>query len=801
MAGVDVLKILQTSADGTMDRRELLSVLELLSPGQWSNGKFELLATTLGEKGGRINVRGLFGDEAPAVAEVPLKVAIFSAKQFVSEFMGPLLERFSGSFLVEQDLTASTAHLCRGANAVCVFVNDIVDSEVIWVLRANGVKLILLRCAGFDRVDLPAAERAGIKVARVPAYSPYAVAEHAVSLVVTLNRRLHIACNRVKCGNYELSGLVGMDLNGKTAGIFGTGKIGQIVAKIFKGFGLRVVCYDVYQNSAIVELGCEYLEFDEVLAVSDVISLHVPLLPSTTHMVNRESIAKMKPGVILVNVARGALCDTNAVIEGLSLGIIRAVGLDVYEEEADIFFKDFSNMDNASRMQHFDHRFSLLRSFPNALITPHTAFLTSDALKNILGTTIFNAEEFVGGRPLTNEVRAASGTAPAQPAACQGHSVGPNSLSALPEPPLPQQALPRTRAAASVESPRLADAPNPDFTVAVFSTTQYVRVQMAPLVEAYPSSFFVEMTASPSTAHLCKGAQAVCLFVNDEASREVLSVFHQEGVKLVLLRCAGFDRVDLQAAEDLGIKVARVPAYSPYAVAEHAVSLCMCLNRRLHRCYNRVRDGNYELSGLVGKDLSGKVCGIMGTGKIGQVAAQIFKGLGMEVICYDVFQNDVITKELGLQYVEKDEIYARSDVISLHVPLLPATTHMINEESIGKMKQGVILVNVSRGALVHTPSLVQGIALGKIGGVGLDVYEKEQDIFFKNFSEMDDYHRLDGFDHEFMHLRSLPNVLITPHSAFLTQEALVAICSTTLANLSDFVGGKALANEVKVAKR
>mmetsp|Transcript_59646 Transcript_59646/g.144090 ORF Transcript_59646/g.144090 Transcript_59646/m.144090 type:complete len:355 (-) Transcript_59646:215-1279(-) len=343
-------------------------------------------------------------------------------------------------------------------------------------------------------------------------------------------------------------------------------------------------------------------------------------------------------------------------------------------------------------------------------------------------------------------------------------------------------------------------SPNHDMTVAIFSTSEYVRAQMKELTLEFPSSFFVEARCSDTTAQLCAGAKAVCLFVNDDADEKVLSIFKERGVELVLLRCAGFDRVDLEAADKLGLKVVRVPAYSPYAVAEHAVSLCMCINRRLHRCHTRLNEGIFLLSGLVGKDLNGKVCGIMGTGKIGQIAARIFKGLGMEVICYDVFKNDVITKELGLTYVEPDELYARADVISVHVPLLESTKYMINEESIAKMKTGVIVINVSRGGLVKTTALVQGLSSGRIGGAGLDVYENEKDIFFRNFSEMTDDDRVDGFDHTFMHLRSLPNVVVTPHTAFLTQEALQNICTTTVENLRQFVDGKALTNEVKFKK-
>jgi len=307
----------------------------------------------------------------------------------------------------------------------------------------------------------------------------------------------------------------------------------------------------------------------------------------------------------------------------------------------------------------------------------------------------------------------------------------------------------------------------------------------------------VEVGCTTTTAHLSGGATAVCLFVNDDADSEIVGIFKASGVKLILLRCAGFDRVDLEACAEAGIKVARVPAYSPYAVAEHAVSLAMCLNRRLHSCYNRVNEGIFVLSGLVGMDMNSKVCGILGTGKIGQIAAKIFKGLGMEVICYDVFQNDVITKELGLRYAPLEEIYAKADVISVHVPLLPSTTHIISEESIKQMKRGVILINVSRGALMSTTALLDGLGSGQVGGAGLDVYEHEKEIFFQNFSEMDDNARLKGFNHEFMQLRSLPNVIVTPHSAFLTQEALQNICSTTIENLDEFVGDKPLKNEVK----
>jgi D-lactate dehydrogenase len=708
--------------------------------------------------------------------------------------MAPLLEKFQGSFFVEQQCDATSAHLCKGANAACLFVNDDCGREVLEVFKSNGIRLVLLRCAGFDRVDLAAAEELGIKVARVPAYSPYAVAEQAVSLVMTLNRRLHISLNRVRTGNYELSGLVGFDMMGKTVGVLGTGRIGQIAAKIFKGFGCRIICYDPYQSDAMKQLGGEYMTADEVYAQADIVTLHLPLLDSTRYMINDAAIAKMKQGVTIVNVSRGGIVDTQALINGLTIGKIRAVGLDVYEDEDKKFFKDFSHQTTQARMQTWDSKLALLRSFHNVLITPHTAFLTYDALDAILKTTILNADEFLSGKELSNKVVAPPAAKTPAPEAA----------------PVPKSKALQARFSqrmqidpSQIVSPKVAKfegVANPDFKICIYSAASYVKVQMQALVDKYTGSFFVEHGCNPQTAKLCRGANAVCFFVNDEGSKEIIDVLKAEGVKLILLRCAGFDRVDLKAAEEAGIKVARVPAYSPYAVAEHAVALTCALNRHLVTTYNRVTESNFTISGLVGMDLNGKTCGILGTGKIGQIAAKIFKGFGMDVICYDVYKNDVITKELGCRYAELDDVLAVADVVSLHVPLLESTKYMINEASIQKMKTGVILINVSRGALVHTPSLIDGLISGKIGGVGMDVYEYEKSIFFKNFSEMDYSERIVAFDHDLMCLRSMPNALITPHIAFLTEEALDSICKTTTLNADEFVAKKELTNEVKAPK-
>jgi D-lactate dehydrogenase len=291
------------------------------------------------------------------------------------------------------------------------------------------------------------------------------------------------------------------------------------------------------------------------------------------------------------------------------------------------------------------------------------------------------------------------------------------------------------------------------------------------------------------SAALASGAEAVCIFVNDTADAEVLDILEGLGVRHVALRCAGFNNVDLEAALRLGIKVVRVPAYSPNAVAEHTIALILALNRRIYRSYNRVRDGNFSLEGLVGFDLAGKVAGVVGTGRIGALVARLLWHFRCEVICYDPLENPRVT-ELGMRYVSLDELWERSDVISLNCPLTPESRHMVSDGVIRRMKPGVMLVNTGRGALIDTPAVIDGLKSGQIGSLALDVYEEEATLFFTDRSDevlSDDV---------FARLLTFPNVLITAHQAFLTREALAAIAVTTLANLADLENGRPCPNEV-----
>jgi D-lactate dehydrogenase len=274
-----------------------------------------------------------------------------------------------------------------------------VNRKVLEKLAKQGIRLVALRCAGFNNVDLAAAKELGITVVRVPAYSPYAVAEHAVGLILMLNRRLYRAYNRVRDDNFALNGLLGFDLHGKTVGIVGTGKIGQCFAQIMNGFGCRLLAYDVYPNQTCLDLGVSYVDLPDLFAQSDVISLHCPLLPATYHMVNAETIQHMKPGVMLINTSRGALMDTKAVIEGIKSGQIGYLGTDVYEEEEDLFFEDLSG----TIIQ--DDTFQLLQSFSNVVITAHQAFFTQEALGNIADTTLTNISTFANGEPCPNQVK------------------------------------------------------------------------------------------------------------------------------------------------------------------------------------------------------------------------------------------------------------------------------------------------------------------------------------------------------------------------------------------------------------
>ncbi|MGV3774374.1 MAG: 2-hydroxyacid dehydrogenase [Verrucomicrobiales bacterium] len=304
---------------------------------------------------------------------------------------------------------------------------------------------------------------------------------------------------------------------------------------------------------------------------------------------------------------------------------------------------------------------------------------------------------------------------------------------------------------------------------------------------------FHEFRLTTETAATAAGASAVCVFVNDKLDRPCLEKLSAGGVRMIALRCAGYNNVDLSAAKALRLAVTNVPAYSPYAVAEHTVALLLALNRKIHRAYNRVREHNFSLGGLVGFDLHGKIAGIAGTGKIGKITAQILCGFGMKVIAYDPFPAHEWARSFGINYVSLEGLLQQSNVVSLHLPLTPHTFHLLNEKTLALMKKDAFLINTSRGKLIDTTALIQALKKGEIGNVALDVYEEEEGVFFEDFSGK----MLN--DDELTRLLTFPNVLITSHQAFLTAEALSEIARVTTANLmslntqAGFLQGTALA--------
>ncbi len=328
-----------------------------------------------------------------------MRVAVFSAKRYDIRFLGEA-NAAAGHELdfLEARLDHHTAPLAEGYQAVCAFVNDLLDPPVLRRLHRGGVRMVALRSAGFNNIDLDAARDLGITVARVPAYSPRSVAEHTVALMLALNRKIHRAYARVREGNFALDGLLGFDLGARTVGVVGTGLIGREVARLLKGFGCRVVGYDPYPNEEATSFGVEYVSLDELFAKSDVITLHSPLNPDTHHLIDAVTIGQMKPGVMIINTGRGALIDTAAAIEALKEGHIGYLGLDVYEEEDDLFFEDLSD----TVIQ--DDVFSRLLTFPNVLVTGHQAFFTEEALAAISATTIRNISAFAEGRESGNEL-------------------------------------------------------------------------------------------------------------------------------------------------------------------------------------------------------------------------------------------------------------------------------------------------------------------------------------------------------------------------------------------------------------
>ncbi len=333
-----------------------------------------------------------------------LKVVMFDAKSYDIESFDQRNKGCCAFHYLPSPLSLHTAQAAGGSRVVCIFVNDTCDAPVVEMLASLGVELIALRCAGFSNVDLKACEQHGISVVRVPAYSPYAVAEHTVALMLMLNRRLHQAYQRNRAGYFVLEGLIGFDMRGKTVGVVGTGKIGQCVIDILLGFGCRILAFDKFPDDDLAARGnVQYVELDFLLRESDIITLHVPLFPETYHLVNQAAIEKMKDGAMLINTSRGKLVDTKALIGGLKSGKIGLAGLDVYEEEAGIFFHDISDKVLT------DDVLARLLTFNNVVVTSHQAFLTREALANIADATLASIEEFERGRrgaDLTNAVPA-----------------------------------------------------------------------------------------------------------------------------------------------------------------------------------------------------------------------------------------------------------------------------------------------------------------------------------------------------------------------------------------------------------
>ena len=324
--------------------------------------------------------------------------------------------------------------------------------------------------------------------------------------------------------------------------------------------------------------------------------------------------------------------------------------------------------------------------------------------------------------------------------------------------------------------------------IAFFSTQPYDREYFERYNDQHEIIFF-EARLNEQTVKLATGCEAICAFVNDRLDAGIITALKDIGIKIIAQRCAGFNNVDIAAAHENGITVVRVPAYSPHAVAEHALALLMTLNRKTHKAYNRVREGNFSLDRLTVFDLYGKTVGIVGTGKIGQCFARIMQGLGCNVLAFDIIANKEM-ESLGVQYLPLLELLQQSDIISLHCPLTEQTKHLINEDTLRSMKDGAMLINTSRGALIDTKAVINSLKNGKLGYLGIDVYELEEKLFFHDLSESvitdDMLVRLLGF----------PNVLITSHQGFLTEEALTQIAQITLQNITDFAGQKPLTNKV-----
>ena len=329
------------------------------------------------------------------------------------------------------------------------------------------------------------------------------------------------------------------------------------------------------------------------------------------------------------------------------------------------------------------------------------------------------------------------------------------------------------------------------YKIAVFDAKPYDRVTFDRVNEKYGFELtYHKEHLDINNVVLANGADAVCIFVNAVVDSDVVAKLKSYRINLIALRCAGFNNVDILAAEKHGVKVVRVPDYSPHAIAEHTLALMLCLNRKVHRAFLRTRDGNFSLVGFEGFDMYGKTVAVIGTGKIGKVAIGLFKGLGMNVLAYDLYPDNAFAEAEGIKYVTLDELYANSDIITLHCPLTKETEYLICDESINKMKDGVMIVNTGRGKLIHTRHLIDGLLSRKIGYAGLDVYEEEGAYFYEDHSDAV------MTDDVLARLLSFNNVIVTSHQAFFTQEAMENIANTTMNSISDFFAGKELKNQV-----
>jgi D-lactate dehydrogenase len=329
------------------------------------------------------------------------------------------------------------------------------------------------------------------------------------------------------------------------------------------------------------------------------------------------------------------------------------------------------------------------------------------------------------------------------------------------------------------------------YKIAIFDAKPYDRTTFNKVNEKYGFELIYHKEhLDINNVVLANGVDAVCIFVNAVVDAAVVSRLKSYGVNLIALRCAGFNNVDIAAAAKEGVKVVRVPDYSPHAIAEHTLALMLCLNRKVHRAFLRTRDGNFSLIGFEGFDMYGKTVGVIGTGKIGKVAIGLFKGLGMNVLAYDLYPDTAFAESEGIKYVTLDELYAGSDIITLHCPLTKETEYLICDESIGKMKDGVMIVNTGRGKLIHTKHLIEGLLSRKVGYAGLDVYEEEGAYFYEDHSDTV------MTDDVLARLLSFNNVIVTSHQAFFTQEAMANIAHATMESISDFFAGRELGNEV-----